>query len=252
MRASRVLLALVGGLGFLLLLAPSAGAQSSAGGYRVFRPAGAGPHPGVAFVSGCSGFAPSIAPTFYERVAEHFREQGFMVIFVDYLGRRGLQSCARAPITHADAARDLVSAVAWLKSQPDMDQGRIAAMGWSYGGGAILVALAEHTEDQLGFSRAVVYYPDCRAVKPWKPATPVLMLLAGEDDVAPGKKCQTTVKENAAPETVKIVIYPDAYHAFDVSGLPAKAQYPFGTIGYHPQAAAAAWEEIQRFLEPLK
>ena len=114
------------------------------------------------------------------------------------------------------------------------------------------MALAEQTEDQLGFSRAAVYYPDCRPVRPWKPTIPVLMLLAGKDDVAPGKKCQAAVKKNAAPEAVKIVTYPDAYHAFDVSGLPAKTQYPFGTIGYHPKAAAAAWEEIQRFLEPLK
>jgi dienelactone hydrolase len=29
-------------------------------------------------------------------------------------------------------------------------------------------------------------------------------------------------------------------------------QYPAGAIGYHPQAAAAAWEEVQRFLQPAK
>lgn len=239
-------------LGFPLLLASSAVAQSSEGGYRAFRPDGPGPHPAVAFVFGCSGFAPSFAPKVYERVAEQLRTQGFLVVFVDYLGRRGLHSCARAPITHSDAARDLVSATNWLRSQPTVDQARIAAIGWSYGGGAVLVALAEQTEEKLGLSRAVVYYPDCRSVKPWQLVTPVLMLLAGDDDVAPGKPCQAAVKKNAAPDAVKTVVYPGAYHAFDVSELPAKTQYPFGTIGYQPQAAAAAWEEVQQFLKGMK
>jgi dienelactone hydrolase len=51
---------------------------------------------------------------------------------------------------------------------------------------------------------------------------------------------------------VKIVVYPGAQHGFDVSELPPKMQYPAGTLGYHPQAAAAAWEEMQRFLQPAK
>jgi hypothetical protein len=59
------------------------------------------------------------------------------------------------------------------------------------GGGAILVPLVEHAEDQLGRSRAVVYYPDCRLVKP----------------------SQSSLR---------------------LHGIPA-------TVGYHPQASAAAF-----------
>jgi dienelactone hydrolase len=75
------------------------------------------------------------------------------------------------------------------------------------------------------------------------------MLLAADDDVAPAKTCQEAVAKNAPPEAVKTVIYPGAHHAFDVSELPEKTQYPFGTIGHHPQAAASAWEEVRRFLK---
>jgi dienelactone hydrolase len=227
-------------------------AQTAASSYRTFMPDGPGPHPAIAFLSGCSGFTPSVAPKAYERIAEQLRVQGYMVIFVDYLGRRGLTSCTGAPITHADAARDLVSAAAWLKSQPAVDPARIVAMGWSYGGGAVLVALAEYAGEQLAFSRAVTYYPDCRSVRPWKNPVPVLMLLAGEDDVAPGKRCQEAAQKSAVPAAVKIVVYPGAQHGFDVSELPAKMRYPLGTLGYHPQAAAAAWDEVQRFLSPSR
>jgi len=116
----------------------------------------------------------------------------------------------------------------------------------------VLVALSRYTEEQLIFTRAVVYYPDCRTVRPWKLTMPVLMLLAGEDDVAPGKPCQQAAEKSSVPGAVKIVVYAGAQHAFDVSDLPAKVRGPAGTIGYHPQAAPAAWQEIQGFLQPAK
>ncbi len=149
-------------LGVLLVWASTSFAQAPDGGYRVFRPDGAGPHPAIAFVSGCSGFAPVIAPKAYERVAEKLRGDGYIVRFVDYLGRRGARNCSRGLITEDDAAKDLVAAVTWPRWQPAVDKARISALGWSYGGGAVLVALAENTEEQLGISRAVVYYPICR------------------------------------------------------------------------------------------
>src|SRR5262245_63178695 len=56
--------------------------------YRTFRPDTPGPHSAVALLSGCDGFAPPMAPTVYERRAEHLRALGHLVIFVAYLGRR--------------------------------------------------------------------------------------------------------------------------------------------------------------------
>jgi len=63
------------------------------------------------------------------------------------------------------------------------------------------------SQEQLSFTRAVVYYPACRWLRPWKNTTPVLMLLAGADDVAPGDECEEVVKNSATPSAVKIVIY---------------------------------------------
>ncbi|MGH7306267.1 MAG: dienelactone hydrolase family protein [Candidatus Rokuibacteriota bacterium] len=237
----------------LALWASTSFAQALGDGYRVFRPDGGGPYPAIAFVSGCSGFTPVGARTFYERMAEKLREQGYVVLFVDYVGRRGLQNCARAPmVTEGEAANDLVTAVSWLRSQESVDKTRISALGWSYGGGAVLVALADYTEEQLGLSRAIVYYPICRAVRPWRAATPVLMLLAGDDEVAPSRACRAAVEKSATPGIVKTVTYHGALHAFDVAEIPEGTRGPGGAMGYNAQAAVAAWEEVQRFLKAAK
>jgi dienelactone hydrolase len=155
-------------------------------------------------------------------------------------------------VTEEEAAKDLVTAVMWLRSQSSVDKARISALGWSYGGGAVLVALADYTEEQLGLSRAIVYYPVCRAVRPWRGATPVLMLLAGDDEVAPSRACQAAVEKSATPAAVKTVTYHGALHAFDVSEMPEGTRGPGGAMGYNAQAAAAAWEEVQRFLKLAK
>lgn len=238
------------GIVLLLLSVSSSVAQTPDARYRTFRPDGPGSHPAVVFVSGCDGFTPSSAPTLYERRAEDLRARGYIVIFADYLGRRGLKTCA-GPITHAEAARDVVSAAAWLRSQAAVDPSRVAVMGWSYGARAVLVALAKPTE-QLVFSRAVVYYPDCRALEPWKTTLPVLMLIGGDDDMTPARFCQDAVKRVAAPAAVKIVVYPGALHAFDVPELPAKMKYGFGTMGYHPEAAGSARKEVEQFLRSVR
>src|SRR4029453_10211407 len=235
------------GASLLFLSASSSFAQKPEAKYRTFRPDTPGPHPAVALVSGCDGLAPPMAPAVYERRAEHLRMLGHLVIFVDYLGRRGLKTCAGS-VTHEDAAGDLMSAAAWLRSQAVVDHSRLTAMGWLYGARGGLVALVNNTGSESGFSRAVVYYPDCRALEPWNPAVRVLMLLGGDDDMTPARLCQEAVKRVAAPATVKTVVYPGALHGFDVPDLPTKIRDGFRTIGYHPQAAAAARREIEQFL----
>ena len=248
-RGSAVLVAMTM-WGVLLGWPATSAPQGADGGYRIFRPDGVGPHPAIAFVSGCSGFSPRPAPKSYERIAGKFQAQGYLVLFVDYVGRRGIPNCSRGPISEADAAADLVAALAWLRSQPFVDATRLSAIGWAYGGGAVLVALADYSAEQLGLSRAVVYYPLCRAVRPWKVATPVLMLFAGDDEVAPSEACRSAARRSARPDAVTTVTYHGALHAFDMEGLPAETTWAGGMIGHNPQAAAAAWEKAQQFLKP--
>jgi dienelactone hydrolase len=237
------------GISLVLLILTTVLVQAPDKAYRIFRPDGPGPHPAVVFVSGCNGFTPAFAPKAYESPAEQLRRLGFVVVWADYLGRRNLQSCATGGITLDEAGRDAVAAASWLRSQPYVDAKRITAIGWSYGGGAVLTALGSHSADQLIFTRAILYYPLCAGVEPWSNPIPVLVLHGGSDNVAPPQICESAFRIGAGRANVKIINYPGAYHCFDFSELPSKMEYQFGTVGYHPQAATAAWEEVKRFLQ---
>jgi dienelactone hydrolase len=226
-------------------------AQTLEGGYKIFRPSGSGPHPAVVFLGGCSGYTPYFAPKHYEQVAEKFRTKGYPVVFADYLARLGKPNCMGVDIL--DAAGVLLETATWLKSQPSIDPAWITAIGWSFGGGAILAAVNKFSTEQLIFSRAIVYYPACGGLwEEWKPKVPVLMFLGDADRVIPLAACQEAAQKIANPDLVKAVVYPDALHCFDMSELPPMTYYDSGTIGYHPQAAAAAWEEIDRFLQSAR
>jgi len=238
-------------IALVLISTSHAVAQTVEGGYKIFRPSGPGPHPAVIFLGGCSGYTPYFAPKHYEQVAEKFRAKGYVVVFADYLARLGKPNCMG--VDALDAAGVLLEAAAWLKSQSSIDQAQITAIGWSFGGGAMLAAVNKFNTEQLIFSRTIVYYPACGGLwGEWKPKVPVLMLLGGADRVAPIAACQEAAEKIANPNLVKMVIYTGAYHCFDMSELPPMAYYDFGTIGFHPQAAMAAWEEIERFLQSAK
>ncbi len=252
MRLEYIIGGITGSVAVMLFSMSPVAAQSADGGYRIFRPDGPGPHPAVVFVSGCSGFTPPVAPKAYERSAEQLRGLGFVVVWVDYLGKRNLKTCADGGITQKEAGRDAIAASSWLRSQPYVDVKRITAMGWSYGGGAVLSVLGTQGPDELIFTRAVVYYPYCAAITPWSHDMPVLVFLAGSDDAAPHHLCKSALESSSRRGDVKVITYPGAHHAFDVSGLPPEMKYSFGTIGYHPQAATAAWEEITRFLQTTR
>jgi dienelactone hydrolase len=210
------------------------------GAYRIVKPEGAGPFP--------------VVP------AERLRATGHAVVYVDYLAARGLKTCSDSialfPGTdavrelHGEATRDVMDAVAWLRTQPFVDPARIAAVGWAFGGSISLAALMHNTSDGSGLSRVIAYYPVCRLVQPWKVPTPVLMLLGGAEPIARRRACEDLAQRSAKPDAVKIVVYEGAVQAFDVAGLPERTSGPFGTIGYHPQAAAAARQEVERFLWP--
>jgi dienelactone hydrolase len=225
------------------------GQPGSGAPYRMVLPQGPGPHPALLFVSGCSGFAPEVAPEHYFREARTFAAQGSAVVFVDYLGTRGRKTCG-GMIRVRDVASDILAAADYVGSRPFIRSSDISVIGWSMGGGGVLAAIGRLPAGRPApFRRAIAYYPVCWGVDtPWPTKIPLLMLLAGRDELSSTPLCQELVKR-LGDQPIEVHVYPEARHAFDVADLPPFTRLPNGgPIGHDPRSAAAAREEVRRFL----
>jgi dienelactone hydrolase len=238
---------LAGLIGVLVLTGPAAAQGGLEAHYRMLRPEGAGPLPAVMLVSGCGGLnAPRL------QNGEDLKKQGYVVIFVDYLGARNIRSACGGEVRVTQIAQDILDSAAWLKKQPGVDPARVAALGWSLGGGSIIAALGRLSADQPALAAAVTFYPYCRESRAWKARVPLLLLLAGRDDVTPPEHCLEVVKQLPAGSPVEVHNYPEARHTFDMPTLPAVARFPGRgerTVGYHPESSKQAWAEVAKFLE---
>jgi dienelactone hydrolase len=126
---------------FAALLASALPAQTSAAEpFRLLTPSGASRHPAVLLVSGCSGFIAVNGVNLYEERAAELQAAGYVVVFVDYLGRRNLKNCS-GQVSRIQVGQDILEAAAWMRARPNVDPARISAIGWSYGGGGVIAAL---------------------------------------------------------------------------------------------------------------
>ena len=140
-----------------------------------------------------------------------------------------------SPAERERFAWDLVGAVAYLRSRPDVRKDRIASLGFCMGGG-LTARLATLTPD---LRAAVIFYgenPPLESVRAIR--CPVLGLYGGEDaritDLVPDF-VRTMEREG---KDFDHHIYEGAKHAF------------FNDTGpnYHPEAARDAWNRVTAFL----
>ena len=144
---------------------------------------------------------------------------------------------------------DILEATAGTRARPDVDPNRVSVIGWSYGGGGMIAALMAMQQGRPAFTKAIMYYPVCRGLRPWSVAgVSVLMHLGAKDEVAPAAMCDPVVTGVPAP-ALKVITYPNATHAFDVRSLPERTQYQVGMIGYDAEAAQASWASSLSFLK---
>lgn len=211
--------------------------------YRAQRPEGPGPFPAVLLVPGCGGIAPARVKT-----AEELMGRGYVVVFVDYLSARGLQTACRGEVSPDELAQDIRAASAHVRSLPYVRSGAVGVVGWSLGGAGVLASLVGSGKDpRPPFNAAAAFYPVCRGLQPWKTNVPVLVLLAELDDIAPPAPCQELVRSVGSAQPVAVRTYPEARHSFDMSDLPAtmpSRAFPGRTAGYHAEAARQAWSEV--------
>jgi dienelactone hydrolase len=245
----------------------------------VHTPPGPGPFPAVVIAHDCSGLGTpsSGAPA---RWARELVERGYVVIIPDSFSTRGFPGgvCTdprpgRTSVAPPHRARDVYAALAYARTLPSVDGGRVGVMGGSHGGSTTLAAMLAPdgdgaplaAEKRAGFAAGVALYPSCApGGRTWtttsgvyRPIAPLLILIGEKDDWTPAPACQKLADAaRAARHPVSLKIYPGAHHAFDsdrpVRFVPTRINHnaPGGrgaTTGGDPAAWADAIREVAAF-----
>jgi dienelactone hydrolase len=231
------------------------------------KPAGAGPFPVVIDLHGCSGYGTGASLLW----AAFLRGQGYATLSLDSFAARGHSSvCASHAVTPADRAADVLAAAALLAGRPDVRPDRIAVIGFSNGGGTAVYVARDHMElrplrAQLAarggkLVASIGLYPGCGAyvrgvgfdaATPANPEgspviVPLLALSGGLDDWTPAAPC-VALANVPANRLMAVQVYPGAYHAFDIPGMPT--HYQLGHMeAYDAAATADARARVLAFL----
>ena len=234
----------------------------------VIRPRGDGPFPAIVQLHGCGG----VEAQSY-RWAQWLVDRGYVALVVDSFGPRGVKGdCRSSPDEPPITARldDAFGALRYLQSQPFVRADRIGAIGWSQGGVyAISVINGPSLErakkrgvelPAVGFAAGIGIYPGgCFSLVKERVIRPLLVLIGGADDWTPAAKCAEMVAAmRSRGADASIVIYPGAYHYFDVEGQPltvlagvdndAKPGGHGATVAYQAAAARDAERQVEAFL----
>jgi dienelactone hydrolase len=241
---------------------------------------GEAPRPAVVLMHGCSGLLNDKGRIFalYRAWMRALFAKGYDVLTVDSAASRGFgQTCSAGPnrITMwRDRPSDAYAALGYLQAQPAVAAGRIALMGWSQGGGVVLLTINDKSIGRPAalaqdFKVAVAFYPgacsDTLQSKPWTEVEPQswttpmpLLVLFGEADVwTPLKPCEAFLSAaKARGNPIELKTYANAVHAFDAPGLPRtelpayrNGNGPIPVIGTDKEARADAFPRVLEYLK---
>jgi dienelactone hydrolase len=229
-------------------------------GYRVTMPPGEGPFPVALLFSGCDGPKDNL-----DRLAAALVARGWGAMIVDSHAPRGMDRaeawrlvCSGVTLPGAERAADVAVAIADARALPGADPARIALIGASHGGWAVLdlLALAGTGEPPWGLTQwpegspeaalagvtqAVLYYPYCSfpalaAARGWSADIPLLMLLVEDDRIADETDCAAlAARMAAAGRDVRTVSIAGVTHGFD-----QEEKAMFSTLTFDPAAADEA------------
>jgi dienelactone hydrolase len=238
----------------------------------MFGPASSGAYPALVFLHGCDGLFDRATGLIGRRERDWAAEltpRGYLVLIVDSFGPRSHgEMCSQRGFDrelYLKRPRDAYGALLFLQAQPFVHAGRVAVIGWSQGGGAVLFAIGARGMGRPAqlprgdFRAAVAFYPascDDRRQPGWTTQIPLLVLLGAEDVWTPAAPCKILldgVVGRGAP--VEVQVYPGSYHGFDRANSPRRELPEYRTaagivpiIGTDPAARQDALFRVPAFL----
>jgi len=219
-------------------------------------PNGTGPSPAVVLLHSCRGNWRHIDERWGKRIASW----GYAALSVDSFGPRGIKTTCRDSSISTDFGADAYRALDFLAQQPSVDPARVAAVGFAMGGYFVLTSVERGIAEQASsnkFRAAVAFYPPCGGLK-GDLTVPTLILIGERDDLNSAEECRNLVaghdgwgisrpKDRAIP--IKLVVYPDAYHAFDAPGLKTPREISGHHLEFNQTAADQAAVALHEFLD---
>ncbi len=192
---------------------------------QLFLPRGTDPHPAVIIVPG-SG---NIGPHHVEQAAA-LVAAGMAVLLIDPFHGRGIASTVedQARLTWAASTYDVIAALTYLRTLPQIDANRIGALGSSRGGTAVMLAASEQISGRIltqgsGLKAIVAGYPWCGTqfrVARLADDAALLVLAGDQDNWVSLHQCQDAVHAlSQHNEKVSLRVFQGASHAFDRSGV---------------------------------
>ena len=231
-----------------------------------------GPRPGAPSLLTGSAAVPEAARhrlnARHQAMADLLVAEGYAAVFPDSLTPRGetelcTQKISSRQISQTERRADALAALAWVAVQPwaraEPGPARMALLGWSHGGSAVLSATdAARVDVRSQAPRpllAVAFYPGCgSALKSgYQPSAPLVLMLGEKDDWTPPGPCIELGKTVGA----EVHVYPDSYHDFDnPSGvLRLRSDVPNGLnpgqgvhVGPNPVAREQAYDRLRQVL----
>ncbi|MBX3656197.1 MAG: dienelactone hydrolase family protein [Ramlibacter sp.] len=200
----------------------------------------------------------------HQAMADTLVAAGYNVLFPDSLTPRGetslcTQKIGQRRIDQTERRADALGALAWLAAQPWADAQRVALLGWSHGGSAVLSATDATRADVQALAPppvlAVAFYPGCSAPlrSGYRPSTRLVLMLGALDDWTPPQPCIDLGQRVGA----EVNVYPDSYHDFDspVGQVRVRADVPNGVnpgqgvhVGPNPAARDKAYARLRDLL----
>jgi dienelactone hydrolase len=186
-------------------------------------------------------------------------ELGYTALAVDMYGEgrqasrpeeaQNLASAIRQNLPLAE--KRFKAALQVLTTHPTVDQARIAAIGYCFGGG-IALAMARAGVDLDGVVSFHGTLPTAPPVRAGSIKTKMLVLTGGADPlVTEGQIAEFKREMEAASAGCQIITYPGAKHAFTNPQADILGREYNMPIAYDPVADRQSWHAMQKFFNEI-
>lgn len=144
-----------------------------------------------------------------------------------------------------------LAALELLRAQPSVDPGKVAAIGYCFGGGVVL-EMARAGLDLKGVASFHGSLGGGGTAQSGQVKARVLVLNGAADKFVTAEQIEAFGKEmETAGVNYKFVNYPGALHSFTNPDADAYAKKFNMPIGYNAEADRASWLELQQFLAEI-